>query len=204
MKPLLSRLDRPKKYLLFGLALSVGSLLTIISGMHHVNQSSTLISTLDKLQSNLLTLQEAMNKPTPHLNLNAVTQDIQQLSQQLEAVRAQNTNHLDEALHQTEISLANRLDKLQKMVRHLNTIQKPITYLPPRHLPFSVLSLDSIQHVPVASVTYDFKTLPIEKGDSLAGWRVVSMDYGTQRIEFENGKKEHVLVTHENIGVGTL
>ena len=188
-------------YSLLGLTLGSGALLAVISA---VNMHEYNISQLDTLQSNISKLQDSMNKPASEVNLNPMTQQIQQLSQQLDDVRAQNSNHLDQALNQTETALITRLDEIQQMVRHLDEKQSPIKYLPPQSLPFSVVSLDSIQHVPVASVAYDFKHVPLEKGDSLAGWRVISIDYGTQRIEFENTKKEHVLVTLENIGSGEL
>ena len=69
-----------------------------------------------------------------------------------------------------------------------------------KSLPFAIVSIDSIQQVPVASVTYDYKTIPLEKGDALAGWKVVSVDYSKQRLELENAQSERVLVTHEHVG----
>ena len=191
---------------LLGLTLGSGALLAVISAanMHEYNKSTVVMSQLDTLQSKISTLQNSVNKPVPEINLGAMTQQIQQLSQQLDDVRAQNSNHLDQALNQTETVLITRLDAIQQIVRHLDEKPLPVKYLPPQSLPFSVVSLDSIQHVPVASVAYDFKHVAIEKGDSLAGWRVIAIDYGTQRIEFENTQKEHVLVTHEYIGAGEL
>ena len=105
-------------YSLLGLTLGSGALLAVISA---VNMHEYNISQLDTLQSNISKLQDSMNKPASEVNLNPMTQQIQQLSQQLDDVRAQ-----------------------------------------------------------------------------------ISIDYGTQRIEFENTKKEHVLVTLENIGSGEL
>ena len=87
---------------------------------------------------------------------------------------------------------------------HLEEKKTSLKYLPVQSLPFSVISLDSIQHVSVATIAYDFKHVPLEKGDSLAGWRVISIDYGTQHMEFENTKKERVLVTLNQIGSGEL
>ncbi len=46
----------------------------------------------------------------------------------------------------------------------------------------------------MATVAYNFKTLPLEKSDKLAGWTVLSIDFGLQRMELENGTKEHVVV----------
>ena len=188
-------------YSLLGLTLGSGALLAVMSAtnMHEYN-----VSQLDLLQNNLSKLQDSVNKPALAVNLNPMTQQIQQLSQQLDDVRAQNSNHLDQALNQTETALITRLDEIQQMVRHLNEKQLPVKYLPPESLPFSVVSVDSIQHVSVATLDFDFKYVPLEKGDSLAGWRVISIDYGTQRIEFENAKKEHVLMTLENIETGEL
>lgn len=66
--------------------------------------------------------------------------------------------------------------------------------LPASQLPFKVLSIDSIQEVPVASIAYHYKTQAMEKGDALAGWTVFEINYAKQTIEFENTDKAHVLV----------
>jgi len=81
----------------------------------------------------------------------------------------------------------------------LNQKQHPITYLPASTLPFQVISIDSIQQVCVASVRYDYKTVPLEKSDALAGWTVLSLDFGKQKIELENANKERVVVTLEGV-----
>ena len=189
-------------FLFLGLTIGASAVLAITNDKthHEDNKTSLVVSKLDVLQTNIATLQEQANKPLPEIDLSHMTQQIQQLSQQLEEVRAQNSNHINQALNQTEVSLANKLETIQRLVDHLDKKQAPITFLSPKNLPFQVLSIDSIQHVPVASITYDFKTVPLEKGDSLAGWRLISIDYGKQNIEFENAKKEHVLLTHEHIG----
>lgn len=166
---------RMLSYTLLGLTLGSGALIVAISAtnMHEYNQSTRVMS---QLQSKISTLQDSVNKPAPAVNLNPISQQIQQLSQQLDEVRIQNSSHMDQTLNQTETALTQRLDELQQMVRHLNEKQEPIKFLPPEILPFSVMSLDSIQHVPVATLAYDFKHVPLEKGDSLAGWRVIAID----------------------------
>ena len=162
--------------------------------------SIKLFAQLNTLQKNMATLQDTVNKPIPKIDLNATNEQIKNISQQLERVRAQNANHINLSLNKTETALTNRLETIQQLVRHLDDKQSPIKFLPPKALPFQVISLDSIQHVPVASISYDFKTIPLEKDDSLAGWQLLAIDYGKQHIEFVNAKKEHVLLTHEQIG----
>ena len=162
--------------------------------------SIKLFAQLNTLQKNMATLQDTVNKPIPKIDLNATNEQIKNISQQLERERAQNANHINLSLNKTETALTNRLETIQQLVRHLDDKQSPIKFLPPKALPFQVISLDSIQHVPVASISYDFKTIPLEKDDSLAGWQLLAIDYGKQHIEFVNAKKEHVLLTHEQIG----
>ena len=41
--------------------------------------------------------------------------------------------------------------------------------------------------------------MPLEKSDSLAGWTVLSVDFGTQKIELENANKEHVIVALDGV-----
>ena len=205
---------RYRSYLLFpehrllsltilGLTVSIGVLLATTDNTrrHHEDSTTPLVlSQLNVLQTKMTALQDSARKPLPDIDLSTMTQQLQQLSQQLENVRAQNLNHFNQALNQTEKVLATRLDIIQRLVRDLDKKRTPIKVLAPKNLPFHVLSLDSIQQIPVASVTYDFKTVPLEKGDSLAGWQMISIDYGKQRLEFKNGKQEHVLLTHEHIG----
>ena len=163
-------------------------------------ETTLVASEWQTLQTKMDSLQATVNKPLPKIDLNALTQQMQALSKHLDEVRAQNAQHIDQALNQTEAALVSRLDTIQTLLHQLETKQMPVKYLASSHLPFRVLSLDSIQHVPVASVAYNFKTVPLEKGDALAGWRVVHIDYGKQRIEFENAQKERVLVAHEHMG----
>ena len=186
------------------LGLTLGSCVFLVTHLHDNKRPNAIMSQLEMLQSKLSILQDSVSKPAPEVNLSSMTHQIQQLSQQLDDVRSQNASHLDQALNQTESVLSKRLNDIQQMIRHLEEKKTSLKYLPVQSLPFSVISLDSIQHVSVATIAYDFKHVPLEKGDSLAGWRVISIDYGTQHMEFENTKKERVLVTLNQIGSGEL
>ncbi len=186
-------------FALLTLTAGAGAVLCVTSDRPHSN-AKIISEELKALQMNIESLKTTANKPFPKVDLSVMTQQIQHLSQQLNDVRTQNRSHIDEALNKTEALLVSRLDALQALVRHLEEKNMPINYLSADHLPFQIFSLDSIQNIPVASVYYDFKTIPLEKGDVLAGWRIVSIDYGKQRLVFENNQKAHVLITHEHIG----
>ncbi len=151
---------------------------------------------LSALQTQLSSLEHTINKPLHEVNVNAITKQLSLLTARLEQLRAVDP----ETLHLTEKTLSGQLNSIQTVVNHLDKTTTPIQYLKPEALPFKVISLDSIQHIPVASVAYDFKVIPLEKGEMLAGFTLIGLDYGKQRLEFENRKKERILISHEQIG----
>lgn len=191
----------PKRAALSLSLLGVASGVGVIFAMTDTKNGSTtpVLSQLHLLQTKIEALQDSANKPLPEIDLSSMTQQVQQLSQQLDTVRAQTSAHFNQALYKTEMTLSHRLDAILALIHQLNRKQEAVKFLSPNALPFQVISLDSIQQMPVASVRYDFKTVPLEKDDSLAGWLVINIDYVKQCIEFENSKKEHVLLTHEHI-----
>lgn len=201
-----------KNYLLFPQKplLSLGILsFTIVGGAFITLQTSQAIknnhtpqimSRLTTLQSQLTTLQQAVNKPLPEINVDAITQQIALLSDHLNQLHTINPEEFNQTLNHTEANLRSQLNAIQTVVNHLDAKTNPIKYVNHKHLPFKVVSLDSIQQIPVASLAYDFKVVPLEKNDALAGWTLIHLDYGKQRIEFENARKERVLITNKHIG----
>jgi hypothetical protein len=190
------------------LLLAMGTSTLLCLATTHNEQSLTqepatdtlVVSRLNELQSQLKTLGETVNKPLPEVNLNAITQQIALLSKRLEQLRENDSKQLTETLTQSQNTLGQELHSIKEVVTHLDDKKSSVKYLPLKSLPFSIVSIDSIQQVPVASVSYDYKTIPLEKGDALAGWKVVSVDYSKQRLELENAQSERVLVTHEHVG----
>jgi hypothetical protein len=168
--------------------------------VHEPSADTQVVARLNELTSQVKIMEEVLNKPAHDINLNGVTAQIAELSSRLTQLREADSKKLTETLTHTQNALGEELHSIKEVVTHLDDKKSPIKYLPLKSLPFAVVSIDSIQQVPVASVMYDYKTMPLEKGDALAGWKVVRVDYGKQRLEFENAKSERVLITHEHIG----
>jgi hypothetical protein len=155
---------------------------------------------LNTLQTQLKSVQDGVDRAVlPLENLNAITEHINLLSKELMNLREQNSEELNKTLTHTQASLESKINSINDAVSRLDK-KAPIQYLTAENLPFKVMSIDSIQQVPVASMAYDFKTIPLEKGDSLAGWKVLAIDYSKQSIELVNAKKEHVLIKQASIG----
>lgn len=198
-----------RKGVFFGfllVAMGTSTLLGVVSTRdtpsltQNLSTDALVVSRLNELQHQLKTLSETVNKPLPEVNLDSITQQIAQLSSRLDALRAADSKQWTETLSLTQNTLGQELHSIKEAVTHLDDKKSQVLYLPAKSLPFSVVSIDSIQQVPVTSVAYDYKTIPLEKGDALAGWKVVSIDYGKQRLELENARAERVLITHEHIG----
>lgn len=183
---------------LLGLTTVTGALLATHETTHA--KPAEVISSLTALQTQLTSLANAINKPSFDVNVDGISQQIAGLSVRLNQLRAVDPEQLNQTINHTETVLSGQLNSIQTTVNHLDEKAMPVKYLKPENLPFNVVSLDSIQQIPVASIAYDFKVIPLEKGDVMAGWTLIQLDYGKQRLEFENAKKERVLITHEQIG----
>ncbi len=167
----------------------------------HLNDNTTdndvISSRLNDIQSQLITLQTEIKKPVEKIDLSSINQDFNKLAGLIEQLKSTDEDKLNQLVLESRSELTQKLDTIHEVVSTLDKKKHPIKYLPITTLPFKVLSIDSIQQVSVASVTYDFKTVPMERGETLAGWSVLEIDFGKQRLVFENSNKDRVLVTLE-------
>jgi hypothetical protein len=154
---------------------------------------------LNEIQSQIGTLQQAVKAPAEKIDLSAINQDFNRLTALIGELKSKDEGQLNQLVIESRTQLADKLDAMHTVINSLDQKHHPIKYLPVTALPFKVIGIDSIQEVSVASVAYDFKTIPLEKSDSLAGWAVLSVDFGKQKIELENANKERVVVALEGV-----
>ncbi|EEZ95991.1 TPA: hypothetical protein VAI00_001354 [Legionella pneumophila] len=179
------------------LALIGGVVLVKCHYMSKTNDPEIITTRLNEIQAQLGNLQQAARKPDEKVDLSAINQDFNKLATLIEQLKSKDDSTINQLITENRAELSRKLDALQEVINSLDKKQHPIKYLPVTALPFKVISIDSIQQVSVATVTYDFKTVPLEKNDKLAGWTVLQIDFGQQRIELENNNKERVVVTME-------
>lgn len=163
------------------------------------HESNHIGTRLNEIQSQLGALQEAVKAPAEKIDLSSINQDFNRLATLIGELKSKDEGQLNQLVVESRTQLANKLDAMHSVINSLDKKQHPVKYLPVTVLPFKVISIDSIQQVSVASVAYDFKTVPLEKSDTLAGWTVLSVDFGKQSIELENKNKEHVIVALEGV-----
>lgn len=182
------------KYLLaagLGLVVTCGIVCIKYHSPLKTQNSEAITNRLDTIQAQLGIVHQEVKKPTEVVDLTTINQDFNRLASLIEQLK----NNDDHLINEYRAELAQKLDSLHDMVTALDKKQHPIKYLPVTSLPFKIISIDSIQQISVATVAYNFKTTPLEKSDNLAGWTVINIDFGLQRMELENSNKEHVVVT---------
>ncbi|HAT9314935.1 TPA: hypothetical protein JBB95_03395 [Legionella pneumophila subsp. pneumophila] len=149
---------------------------------------------LNSVNEQLSAIKSQLNQPAQQQDLSPITQNLKQLGEFIQQLQNKDDHQLGEMFTTEQVAIKKQLEGITDLLRHLDEKKQPIKMLPASQLPFKVLSIDSIQEVSVASIAYHYKTQALEKGDSLAGWSVVAIDFAKQTIEFENSDKANVLV----------
>lgn len=184
----------------FYIILFVGALIFALSNPYQTSNEPPVISArLNDIQKQLTNLQDEIKKPAEKIDLSSINQDVNKLTSLIEQLKSRDDNKLNQLMIEHRTALTNKLDAIHQVINSLDKKQHPIKYLSATALPFRVISIDSIQEISMASVAYNYKTIPLEKGDTLAGWTVMQIDFGKQRLAFENTNKERVLVALDMI-----
>ncbi|HFS6879477.1 TPA: hypothetical protein ACH1MH_000030 [Legionella pneumophila] len=161
----------------------------------------TQVQDLSALENRLSAIESKLRQPVKGPDLTPINHNLKQLSQFIQQLQNKDDHQLGELFSTGQVAIKKQLDGIVELLTRLDDQKNPIKTLPASSLPFQVLSIDSIQDVSVASVAYVYKTQALEKGDSLAGWTVIQIDFARQSIEFENADKVHVSLTLKSNGV---
>ncbi len=157
-------------------------------------QSVTNHNELNTFSKQLASIQTQLKQPAEQPDLSPITQNLKQLNTFIQQLQNKDDHQLGEMFTTEQAAIKKQLEGITDLIRHLDEAKQPLKMLPASQLPFKVLSIDSIQEIPVASIAYHYKTQAMEKGDALAGWTVFEINYAKQTIEFENSEKAHALV----------
>lgn len=184
------------KWLLSGLSLFLLFLLALQS-----QPKTNSGSDVHLIEEKIVALQNELSKQQVAPDLTPITQNIKQLEGFIQQLKNKDEHQLGELFSTEQASIKKQLDSIIELMQHLDKQQNPISMLPPNQLPFQVLSIDSVQEIPLASVRYHYKNQVMEESDSLAGWKVIKLDFAKQYIEFANKDKTHSVVRLEALEV---
>lgn len=147
---------------------------------------------LTALDLQLNAIQTQLRQPCLQPDLSPITQNMKQLGDFIQQLQNKDDHQLGDLFTTEQVAIKKQLASITDLLKRLDEQKHPINRLPASELPFKVLSIDSIQEVPVASIAYHHKTQAFEKGDSLAGWTILVIDFAQQTIAFENNEKSQV------------
>ncbi|OJY14827.1 MAG: hypothetical protein BGO90_09320, partial [Legionella sp. 40-6] len=157
------------KFSIAGLSLALigGAVLVKCHYQGKTKDTEIIATRLNDIQAQLGNLQQAARKTDEKVDLSAINQDFNKLTLLIEQLKSKDDNTINQLISENRAELSHKLDALYEVINSLDKKQHPVKYLPVTALPFKVISIDSIQQVSVATVTYDFKTIPLEKSDKL-------------------------------------
>lgn len=162
-------------------------------------QDKLLTSQLSDIQIQLSMLRQEVKKPKKQVDLSSVNHDLKGLEKLFKNIKVSSDGSIKETIYGNKL-LAKKLDSITGAVDAISLAQNKVKYIDAKALPFKVLAIDNIQEQSVVAIEYNFSPTVLESGDSLAGWKVVSLDYGHQLAEFENKEHEHVQLSIKSIG----
>ncbi|WP_131783808.1 hypothetical protein [Legionella gresilensis] len=176
----------------------------VIKNKSEAINKNTRITTiiLNDIQSQLNSIHQQLKQPSEKIDLTSLNQELDMLTTKIDQLKVNGETQINQyqLLTNNRNEVEKQLENIHQVVNSIDKKQNPIHYLPISALPFQLISIDNIQHVNLINVSYDYKTVPLEKGDSLAGWHVLHIDFGKQCVEFENKNKEHVVVKLDESG----
>jgi len=147
--------------------------------------------TLAVIDKRLSLVQREMEKAAVQGKADAPDKAIKELSNTVISFKEEAERSLIKSHEENEI-LARKIQALQDVIASLKGSNESIQYLDKKALPFEIVAIDSVNEEPVLALKYNYNHLALEKGDKLAGWKVISLDYAKQLAEFDDEKGAHV------------
>ena len=173
------------------MALNLIIFITILLKSYTVTTPTTDLS---PVTTQLTDISTKLDTPSSSTDLKPITKELTQLKNLIQQLQLKDSHQLGDLFSTGQGEIKKQLSQVANLLAKLDEQKHPVKRLPASQLPFKVISIDSIQDSSVASVMYSYKTQSIEQGDSLAGWKVIQLNFAKQLIEFENSDKSHVLV----------
>jgi hypothetical protein len=130
----------------------------------------------------------------PLIYIEKIQLDLAKLKERTEQVALESRQVISHQIEQATLDLNQHLTVLTARLEKLEKEKTQAVYLFPSSLPFEIQHIDTIQQSTIVTVYYDNTTFPLEVGDYLAGWKLISVDFTEQKAEFINQKRQHVVV----------
>ena len=149
---------------------------------------------LTDISVKLANVEHRLSSQKPVVNLDPIRTEISQLASQTKSLAEKSNEMFSQEIQDSTQELNQQLTVIKNELQKLQQEQHRIRYISANTLPFKVMHIDNIQQNNVVTVEYNHTIFPMELGDYLAGWKLISADFTNQKAEFINDKQQHTLV----------
>lgn len=159
-----------------------------------VQTQKIISSQLNDIAIKLATIGHDISRKNAVVDLDPVRQEIMAVENQTRTLSAKSNDLISHQISASTSQLETKLADISGQLKRLEDEKKHIKFLEVSDLPFVVNQIDNIQQENVVTISYNHTTFPINIGGYIAGWKLISADFSTQKAEFVNAKKQHVVV----------
>jgi|688.fasta_scaffold571031_2 hypothetical protein len=149
---------------------------------------------LGDISAKLANIEEALSQNQSAGDLSAVRQSLSSLETEIKHVADHSNEVLSQEIQASTSVLQGELSEIKQEMQTLQDEKAHHKQVDPSNLPFAVQSIDNIQEMEVVTVQFDHTFSPLDVGDTLAGWSLVSANTTKQQAEFKNDHENYVLI----------
>ncbi len=149
---------------------------------------------LNDITEKLANLEKKLNADGAVVNVQSIESDLQKIHEQSNRLAKGSNELIRSQIKQSNEQLSKKIDGLTEELSSLKEEKKQTKFLKPADLPYQVVSVDNIQQQNVVTVSYDNTVFPMDVGDYLANWKLISANFTSQKAEFVNKKGQHIVI----------
>lgn len=157
---------------------------------------------LEDITKKLANLEEKLSSDGAVVNVQSIQSDIKSIQKKSEQLSEGSNEFIKAQIKKSNEELSAKIDGLSKELASLKAEKKQTKFLNVEDLPYQVISVDNIQQQNIVTVSYDNSVFPMDIGDYLASWKLISADFVSQKAEFVNKKNQHIVVDLNRITKG--
>jgi seryl-tRNA synthetase len=158
---------------------------------------------LEDISAKLANLETKLASGGAVVNLDSLRKEVQQIQKQSDQLVHRSNELIKKEIESSNQVLVEKLESISGELKKLQDEKKQTTFLKSRDLPFKVISVDNIQQHNIVTVSYDHTVFPMDVGDYLAEWKLISADFVQQKAEFSNKRDQHIVIDLNRIEKGS-
>lgn len=152
-----------------------------------VNDSSRVMQKLSDIEGQL-------SRHSAYLNVDSLRAAIGELKDELNSRAGQTDASLSAQLARSTDSINARMNVIQQQLTALKARRIHHRVLTSAALPFTVMSIDTVQDAVMMTVSAHHRLFPLSVGDSLSGWTLTAADSAGQTATFRQADGATVTV----------